>query len=121
METTYFIHNLGTLIYTLVALPVIVLIERLLYLLRNQGSVFMSLHNFVGGYFRWNSTIRVLIENYGLIALVSLMGMENLDWSTPGSRINGYLACLAPLYLLFVPLWAFLYFFLNYKKLHEKV
>jgi len=119
LETTYFIHNMGTLMFTLVALPVILLVLWLTYLLRDSHACFLRVNNFIGGYFRWNSTIRVLMENYGLISLVSMLGLRHLEWSTPGSQINSALACASPLYMIGVPAWAAYHFYRNFDRLGE--
>ena len=75
--TTWSVHNLGSLAIFLAAFPILALIDICLRPFRNVESLSKIQHSISSSIY-WNSTIRLVIESYPILLVVSLVNATDL-------------------------------------------
>ena len=90
-ETTSFVANLGTLIFTYVLLGLILIFYGLLHTCK------MSIRSFelriqISRKVFWNPVLKLITESYSVVAMSGLINLSHLKWNGTGASLNSLLA-----------------------------
>jgi len=118
-ETTFFLYNMGSMLFLLVLTPIILALGGLLQLCDRFESC-KKVGQRIDRAWRWSGTIQIIKEMFGLAVLSACIGFYRLTWSHVGDIINSLCASFTPMYLIALPVATAIFLKRNYTKLHTE-
>lgn len=85
-ETTYFIHNMGSLVFFIVAFPLMSIVAFLFTFCRQYAAIRKAKKSIEETIY-WNYLIRLLIESYTILAVCGMINLTDLKWDSVGTFI----------------------------------
>ena len=85
-ETMWSVHNLGSLAIFLSFFPIGVVLDLLLRPLKKKSKKARIIQHKISSSIYWNSTIRLMIESYPILLVVSLVNAVDLRWDQFGTK-----------------------------------
>ena len=84
IESELFLENIGFILWILMAHLLLALIHLVLYLIMKRQSCkcIHKVYEKLGNYLYWNGLLRLLMEIYFELTLLSILNLHKVDWDT---------------------------------------
>lgn len=114
-ETTYFVHNMGSLVFFILAFPALALTAYLFKFCRQFRAIRKAKKDIEKSIY-WNYVIRLLIESYTILAVCGMINLTALEWGEPGTI---FISINAIMFLIICAILPFLQLYLVQKNFEK--
>jgi len=111
---------MGTLLIPILLIPLIIAIGSLFRLCGRRWWWCNQVADHIESHWRWNASLGVLKESYGVASICVCIGFRSLAWDSAGGVINSVLVCFAPVFLIAPVVIGAVYMYQNYDTLSKK-
>ena len=82
LETNLFLSNIGFMLVIILLHVLFVILHAFIYYFRNSGKLINKLYNKLGPYLYWNGLLRLYMEMFFELALLSALNLHMANWDT---------------------------------------
>ena len=82
-ESTFFLANIGFVMYPIYYHVLLVIVHASIHPLRNKSRHIEKLHTKIGSYFYWEGYNRFFMEIFLDVAFLSILNLHTADWASP--------------------------------------
>ena len=112
LESKLFLLNIGLELWIVVTHLLLILIHALVYLLKGRCGLSKNIQTKLGSYLYWNGLLRLYMEIFFDIAMLSVLNMYTVNWDTKFHAVQLsnivsvlFLILVGTLPIIFLPLY----------------